>query len=100
MMIAHHTKSTAEVTATARQAKLRPMPPKLTLRQAEMIAQLRAETDRTRDAPYIAQQKGSHNQKLTMHKACASEGSSPPLRRPATGIVQVVEQHIEMLKQM
>ena len=100
MMIAHHTKSTADVTAAARQSRIRPMPPRLTPAQAEMVAQLTAETGMARDAAYIAQQKAAHGQALNVQKAYAMEGTAPALRRAAGGIVPVVESHIAMLMKM
>ena len=100
MMIDHHTKSTADVTAAARRAKLRPAPPKLTPLQTELVAELRAETGPNRDKAYIAQQKASHNQALDVQKAYATEGKAVPLKAAAANIVPVVEQHIDMLKTM
>lgn len=100
MMIAHHTKSTADVTAAARQSKLRPLPPKLMPAQAEMVAQLTAETGAARDAAYIAQQKMAHGQALNVQKAYAMGGTAPALKRAAAGIVPVVESHIAMLMKM
>ncbi|MES2755072.1 MAG: DUF4142 domain-containing protein [Pseudomonadota bacterium] len=100
MMIAHHTKSTADVKATAAQSRVRAAPPRLMPVQAEMIAQLTAETGAARDAAYIAQQKAAHNQALEVQKAYAEGGSAPALRRAAAGIVPVVMSHIEMLKKM
>lgn len=100
MMIAHHTKSTATVKAAAMQSRIRPAPPRLTPAQAEMIAQLRAEAGPARDAAYLAQQKAAHNQALDVQKAYALEGTAPPLRRAAAGIVPVVQTHIAMLMRM
>lgn len=100
MMQAAHSKSTAEVTAAARQSGITPTPPQLTPAQAEMIAQLRAERGMARDAAYIAQQKAAHNGALNVQKAYASEGTAPALRRAAQDIVPVVEQHIAALKTM
>ena len=100
MMIAHHTKSTADVVAAARRSRVRPAPPMLMPLQAELIAQLRAEQGAARDAAYIAQQKASHNQALAVQQAYAAEGTAPALRAAAAGIVPVVLGHIEMLKRM
>lgn len=100
MMVAHHTKSTQDVAGAARQAKLRPLPPKLNPAQAEMIAQLRAETGSARDAAYLAQQKAAHGQALEIHKAYAAEGGSAPLKAAAAAIEPVVKSHIDMLHKM
>lgn len=100
MMIAHHTKSTADVTAAARQSRVAVAPARLTPAQAEMVAQLTAETGPARDRAYIAQQRAAHNQARAVQKAYATEGGAPALRRAAAGIVPVVERHIETLKTM
>ncbi len=100
MMIAHHTKSTEDVKAAARAAKLKVAPPQLMPAQSEMIAQLNAENGAARDAAYIAQQKAAHTQALAVQQAYAREGTSAPLRAAAGAIVPVVENHIMMLKTM
>ncbi len=99
-MIAHHTKSTADVKAAARRARVKVPAPKLMPLQAELIAQLRAETGPARDAAYVAQQKASHNQALAVHTAYAAEGTAAPLKAAAAQIRPVVAQHVEMLKGM
>lgn len=100
MMIAHHTKSTADVAAAALRSRIRPAPPRLNPLQTELVAQLRAERGPARDAAYIAQQKAAHNQALAAQKAYAMDGTAPALKAAASRIVPVVEQHIEMLKTM
>lgn len=100
MMVAQHTKSTAEVKAAAKQAKLKPRPAMLTPSQTEMIAQLRAEAGTARDAAYVAQQKAAHGQALAVHQAYADGGLSPPLKAAATAIVPAVQAHIIMLMKM
>jgi len=100
MMIAHHMKSTEDVKAAARSAKLKVAPPQLMPAQSEMIAQLNAESGAARDAAYIAQQKAAHGQALAVQQAYAREGTSAPLRTAAGVIVPVVENHIMMLKAM
>lgn len=100
MMIKHHTKSTADVKAAAIRSKVKVAPPVLTPAQAEMIAQLRAETGTARDATYIAQQKAAHGQALAVQQAYASEGRAAPLKAAATKIVPVVQSHIKMLMAM
>jgi len=100
MMIAHHTKSTADVKAAAARSRLRPMPPKLNPLQQELVTELRGETGPARDMAYVAQQRASHGQALAVQKAYAMEGTAPALKAAAGTIVPVVEQHIEMLKTM
>lgn len=99
-MIAHHTRSTKDVTTAAKAAKIPTMPPKLTPAQAQMIAQLNAQTGKARDMAYVTQQKTAHMQALALHQAYAKDGTAKPLRDAATSIVPVVQHHIEMLKTM
>ncbi|MDO6412904.1 DUF4142 domain-containing protein [Sphingomonas sp. BIUV-7] len=100
MMVADHSKSTANVKAAAMKSKVMVAPPMLTPAQTEMVAQLRAETGPNRDAAYIAQQKTAHGQALAVQKAYAMEGTAAPLKAVAATIVPVVEHHIAMLKTM
>ncbi len=100
MMIAHHSKSPADVKAAAAKAKVKASPPVLMPAQAELIAQLRAEQGPARDARYIAQQKAAHGQALSVQKAYATEGTAAPLKEAAAKIVPVVEHHIHELMMM
>ena len=100
MMIAHHTKSTADVTAAAARSNTPTPPPMLNPLQTELVAQLRAEQGTARDAAYIAQQKESHQQALNVQQAYATEGTDPALRGAARKIVPVVQSHIAMLMKM
>ena len=100
MMIAHHTKSTADVKAAAMRARVAVPPPMLMPPQAELIAQLQAETGPARDATYIAQQRASHGQALAVQQAYAASGTAAPLKAVAAKIVPVVQSHIAMLMRM
>ena len=100
MMIDDHAKSTAQVKAAAARSRVRAAPPKLSPLQAELIAELRAETGPARDMAYVAQQRASHNQALAVHQAYAAGGTAPALKAAAAGIVPVVQHHGEMLKAM
>lgn len=100
MMIAHHTKSTADVKAAAKQAGIAVPTPKLTAAQSSQIAQLRAARGSKRDTAYVSQQKLAHDQALALHKGFASNGRSEPLRKTAAAIVPVIEQHIQALNAM
>jgi putative membrane protein len=100
MMISAHAQSTADVKAAAMKSGLKPAPPMLKPVQAEMIAQLKAESGPARDAAYIAQQKKAHGQALAVQKAYAADGTAPALKMAAAKIVPVVQQHIAMLMKM
>lgn len=100
MMITHHQKSTEDVKAAATRAKVPVAPPMLMPTQAELIAQLQAETGPARDATYIAQQRASHGQALAVQQAYAASGTAAPLKAAAAKIVPVVKSHIAMLMKM
>jgi len=100
MMIAHHTKSTADVKAAAANARVAAAPPALNPLQTELVAELRGEQGSARDATYVAQQKASHGQALNVQKAYAMEGTAQPLKVAAGKIVPVVQSHIAMLMKM
>jgi putative membrane protein len=99
-MLRDHAKSTADVKAAAMKSGMNPAPPMLMPAQAEMIAQLKAETGAARDATYIAQQKAAHGQALSVQKAYAADGTAPALKMTAMKIVPVVQGHIAMLMKM
>lgn len=99
-MLTDHQKSTDMVKAAAMKAHLPVDPPMLMPAQAEMIAELRAETGPARDATYIAQQKAAHGQALAVQKAYAASGTVVPLKMAAGKIVPVVQMHIAMLMKM
>lgn len=100
MMIMHHTKSTEDVKAAAMRSGVAVAPPMLMPTQAELIAQLQAETGPARDATYIAQQRASHGQALAVQQAYAASGTAAPLKAAAAKIVPVVKSHIAMLMKM
>ncbi|MDB5713566.1 MAG: hypothetical protein JWO15_963 [Sphingomonadales bacterium] len=100
MMVSAHAQSTTDVKTAAIKSGLKPAPPKLMPAQAEMIAQLRAESGPARDAAYIAQQKGAHGQALAVQQAYAADGTAPALKLAAARIVPVVQHHIAMLMKM
>ena len=100
MMVADHTKSTADVKAAASRSRVGAAPPQLNPLQQELVTELRAENGPTRDAAYIAQQKASHGQALNVQKAYAMEGTAPALKSAASTIVPIVEHHIKMLMAM
>ena len=100
MMVAHHTKSTADVKAAATKARVDAPAPALNPLQTELVAELQAENGPARDAAYIAQQKASHQQALNVQKAYAAEGTAAPLKAAAGKIVPFVQSHIAMLMKM
>lgn len=100
MMITDHAKSTADVKAAAAKAGIRPKPPKLMPEQAQMVAELRAQTGTARDQAYVTQQKAAHEKALALHSGYAADGTSAPLKAVAAKTAPVVQHHIDMLQGM
>lgn len=99
-MIAHHTKSTADVKAAARKAGVKVPPPKLMPMQASMIAELKRAHGAERDTLYVTQQKQAHQMALALHQGYAQNGTSAPLKAVAAKIAPVVQSHLDMLNGM
>lgn len=99
-MIEHHTKSTADVTAAARQAGLTPKPPMLDAKGKADVAALRKASGTARDTLYVTQQKAAHQTALALHQGYAASGTATPLKAAAAKIVPVVQMHITTLQSM
>ena len=100
MMVADHSKSTANVKAAALRSGTRAKPPMLNPMQRRMVQDLRGARGSDRDRLYVEQQKQAHQMALALQQEYASTGSAPALRRTARNIVPVVQHHIEMLGDM
>lgn len=100
MMIRHHTKSTADVKAAARQAGLVAPPPRLEPTQRANIAALRRVNGVRRDRLYVQQQRASHRMALQLHQGYARAGTVRPLRTTAAAIVPVVQRHLADIQAM
>ena len=100
MMVADHTKSTAEVKAAAMKSGLKPMPPKLDAKQASDVAALKQASGTARDSLYVTQQKAAHQEALALHKDNAATSTAPALKAVSATVVPVVEHHISQLSSM
>jgi len=100
MMVADHTKSTADVKAAALKSGLKSMPPVLEPMQSANIAALKRASGAARDTLYISQQKAAHQEALALHKDNAVGSSAPALKAASANIVPVVEHHIHQLSTM
>ncbi len=100
MMIADHGKSTSDVTTAASADGLSAMTPKLTAKQAAMVASLKKASGAARDAMYTKQQIAAHGETLMFQKQYAKTGDKPHLKDTAGMIVPVVEKHLDMAKGM
>lgn len=100
MMVADHTKSTAEVKAAAARSHVHAAPPMLDAQGRRDVAALRAAHGTGRDALYVRQQKAAHQRALALHQSYAARGSAAPLKTVAAHVVPVVRTHIRELATM
>jgi len=100
MMVADHTKSTADVKAAAMRSNLTPKPPMLDAMGTRNIAALKATTGTARDTLYVKQQQAAHQVALKLHQSYAQTGTAPALKQAAAMIAPVVKHHIETLSSM
>lgn len=100
MMIADHGKTTAQVTAAAKQEGMKPGAPKLMPKQAKMIADLKAAKGPARDKLYVQQQVMSHEEALALHTTYSQKGDRPALKTVAAGAVPIVQGHLEQVRGM
>lgn len=100
MMIAQHTQSTETIKAAAKEAKLDLAPPSLSPPQQAMITDIEAASGTERDAIYVRDQAKAHRDALALHQGYASSGESAPLKKAASGIVPVVQKHLDELSRI
>lgn len=100
MMVAHHSKTTQDVTAAAQTAGITPPPPQLMPMQADMIAQLQPLSGAEFDRMYKTQQVRAHEMALALHSNYAKSGDTPALRTAAQGAVPIIQQHLTRIRQM
>ena len=101
MMVRDHTKSTAMIKAAVRHTMGRnPPPPMLTSEQQSQLAELRGMRGPAFNRTYVDQQVQSHQQALDLQQRYAQNGDAPELRRTAGQIVPVVQQHLDMFRDL
>jgi putative membrane protein len=93
MMVDHHTRTTATLTAAARAAGMTPPPPALDARKAEMIRQLQAVSGMERERLYVQQQVMAHEEAFALHSKYAADGDRAELRTAAAAAVPIIQQH-------
>lgn len=98
MMIDHHTKTTQQVSAAAKDAGVAMPPAKLEPAQAEMIATLQPLSGGSFDREYLTQQRTAHEQALALHSGYADRGDKPPLRNAASAAKPIVQRHLTKLQ--
>lgn len=97
MMISDHAKTTAEIKAAAKAAKLAPKAPTLDAAKKKMIQELTAAKGQARDHLYLQQQAKAHEEALALHQGYSTSGDQAPLRAAAAKAVPIVKHHIEAL---
>ncbi len=101
MMVRDHTKSTSMIKAAVRHSMGHdPAPPVLSPEQTKMVADLRASPARQFDRTYVDQQVPAHQQALELMHGYADHGDNAALKTTAAQIVPVVQQHLDMWKDL
>lgn len=97
MMVDHHTASTEKVKAAAMAANLSVSPPTLSPDQQRMLDEIKKNSSATVDAVYLRHQNSAHGAALALHKGYAAAGDTESLKKAASEIAPVVQQHIDAL---
>ncbi|AQR62607.1 hypothetical protein BZG35_13840 [Brevundimonas sp. LM2] len=100
MMIAHHTKTSADATAAAQAAGLTPPAPMLSAPQAAMVAALRGYEGVERDRLYLTQQMMAHKEALGVMRTYSETGDTPQLRTAAGATVPIVQRHLSEVERL
>jgi len=99
MLVDHHTRTTAQLSAAATASGVMPTPDLMPM-QAQMMSELRASSNSSFDQVFIRQQVQAHEMALALHSNYASSGDTPALRAVASAAVPVVRQHLEQARGM
>jgi putative membrane protein len=100
MLIGDHTRMSSELMMAAEQAGLRPPPPQMLPRHADMLARLQAAGPANFDRAYKAEQIAAHQEALNLHRTYADDGDLPPLRAVAARAVPIIEGHLAHAQQL
>jgi putative membrane protein len=94
MMIDHHTKTSADLMAAARQAGMTPPPPALPADKAAKVAALQNAPAAGFDAMYMREQVMGHEEALMIHQGYARDGDNATLKAAAAKTAPIVQQHL------
>ncbi|UYY57631.1 DUF4142 domain-containing protein [Sphingomonas sp. S2-65] len=95
MMIDHHTRTTADLMAVARQTGMNPPPPQMLPPQMDAMARLQAAGPMDFDAAYKREQIAAHQQALMLHQNYAAQGDMEPFRMAASRTVPIIQSHLD-----
>lgn len=95
MMIADHTRTSAEMMGIAQTLGLQPPPPMMNPHHQEMLNRLRAAQGGQFESAYKREQILAHQEALNLHQAFAARGDSEPLRAFASRVVPAIQMHYQ-----
>ncbi|HEX8534264.1 MAG TPA: DUF4142 domain-containing protein [Allosphingosinicella sp.] len=100
MLIGDHNRMSNEMMMAAERAGLRPPPPRMLPRHADMLARLQSAGPADFDRAYKAEQIAAHEEALNLHRTYAENGDLPPLREVAARAVPIIEAHLAHAQQL
>jgi putative membrane protein len=100
MLVTDHTNSTQQLLAAAQSAGITPPPPGMLPEHQALLQQIQSVPPGQFDTVFRNVQIQAHQQALALHQAYAAGGDTPALRTAATGIVPVVQNHLNMLQSL
>ena len=100
MLVTDHTNSTQQLMAAAQSAGITAPPPAMLPEHSALLQQIQSAPQGQFDTVFRDVQIQAHQQALALHQAYANGGDTPSLRTAATGIVPVVQNHLNMLQSL
>lgn len=97
MLVDHHSRTTAQLSAAAMAAGVTPTPDLMPM-QAQMMTELRASSGSNFDQVFIRQQIQAHEMALALHNNYAANGDTPALRVVAAAAAPIVRQHLDQAR--
>jgi putative membrane protein len=95
MMIDHHTQTSADLMAAARQAGLNPPAPSLSQEKSARVGALESTPATGFDALYMREQVTGHQAALALHQGYARNGDQPGLKAAAVKTAPIVQTHLD-----
>lgn len=99
-MLADHTRTVKALRDAALASKIAPPQPHVGGDQMRFLAGLQSLRGTEFDREYARQQVLAHTSALTTMRSYAEKGSDLNLRRAAAFVVPIIEQHLQMAKQL
>lgn len=99
-LIRDHSRTSAAVKEAARQSGLKPPPDGMDADQSRLLYSLQSVSGAEFDKLFLTQQAVAHQGALAVQQTYASSGSDPNLKRAAAAALPVIQQHLQMVRQM